>query len=65
MRKCRICGCTDDNCEKCITIIDHPCSWVEDDLCSACQPLIQMSNDELIEFYNRIQAILKERKILN
>lgn len=36
-RKCRICGCTDDDCQQCIEKTGEPCSWVEDDLCSACQ----------------------------
>src|SRR6186713_436062 len=36
-RKCRVCGCTDDDCRQCIEATGSPCSWVEDDLCSACQ----------------------------
>ena len=36
-RKCRVCGCTDDNCLECIKAQGHPCWWVEDDLCSRCQ----------------------------
>jgi len=35
---CRECGCTDDNCEQCIEATGEPCTWVEDDLCSACAP---------------------------
>lgn len=34
-KKCRVCGCTEDN--ACMTE-GVPCSWVEDDLCSACKP---------------------------
>jgi PRTRC genetic system protein E len=37
VRKCRVCGCTDDNCSQCIEKTGEPCHWVEDDLCSACQ----------------------------
>jgi len=34
-RRCRVCGCTDDN--ACWDpVANHPCYWVEDDLCSAC-----------------------------
>ena len=33
---CRVCGCTDDNCEQCIEAQGFPCSWVEEDLCSRC-----------------------------
>jgi PRTRC genetic system protein E len=35
-RKCRVCGCTQDNCKQCIEKTGQPCSWVEYDLCSAC-----------------------------
>lgn len=31
-RRCRVCACTEDD------ACDPPCSWVEDDLCSACLP---------------------------
>lgn len=36
-RRCRICGCSDDNCAGCIERTGKPCHWVEDDLCSACE----------------------------
>jgi hypothetical protein len=36
-RKCRNCGCTDDR--ACLDRIGFPCSWVADDLCSACLPI--------------------------
>jgi hypothetical protein len=35
-RRCRVCGCTDDDCRQCIEKTGEPCYWVEDDLCSAC-----------------------------
>jgi hypothetical protein len=35
-RKCRVCGCTDDDCRQCIEKTGSPCHWVEEDLCSAC-----------------------------
>lgn len=35
-QKCRICGCTDDDCRQCIERTGKPCYWVEGDLCSAC-----------------------------
>lgn len=35
-RACRVCGCTEDNCSQCVEKTGAPCSWVEDDLCSAC-----------------------------
>lgn len=36
MRACRVCGCTELDCARCIVKTGKPCSWVEDDLCSAC-----------------------------
>jgi len=41
VRRCRVCGCTDDNCAKCVAKIGMPCEWVndEEDLCSACVPI--------------------------
>lgn len=36
-RRCRVCGCTDDDCRQCIAKTGKPCHWVEMDLCSACE----------------------------
>lgn len=36
VRRCRGCGCTDDDCSQCIAATGIPCSWVDEDLCSAC-----------------------------
>lgn len=36
IRKCRVCGCTDDDCSQCIEAQGYPCYWVEYDLCSRC-----------------------------
>ncbi|HVU38076.1 MAG TPA: hypothetical protein VHC95_07055 [Opitutales bacterium] len=35
-RRCRVCGCTEDDCRQCIAKTGQPCHWVEPDLCSAC-----------------------------
>jgi ParB/RepB/Spo0J family partition protein len=35
-RTCRVCGCTEDNCQGCIERTGAPCTWIEADLCSAC-----------------------------
>lgn len=37
LRKCRVCGCTDDDCHQCIEKSGAPCYWVEQDLCSVCR----------------------------
>lgn len=34
--RCRVCGCTDDDCSGCIERTGEPCHWVEADLCSVC-----------------------------
>lgn len=36
-QRCRVCGCTQFDCSQCIEKTGSPCSWVEDDLCSACE----------------------------
>lgn len=36
VRRCRICGCTDDDCSGCIGRTGARCHWVAADLCSAC-----------------------------
>ena len=36
VNRCRVCGCTDDDCSGCFMRTGEPCHWVEDDLCSAC-----------------------------
>lgn len=38
VRRCRKCGCTDDDCGGCVIRTGEPCTWVEADLCSACVP---------------------------
>lgn len=35
-RKCRICGCTQDDCHQCIEAQGFACYWVAEDLCSRC-----------------------------
>ncbi len=35
-RKCRVCGCTDDDCRQCIEAQGHACSWLLDNLCTRC-----------------------------
>lgn len=36
---CRVCGCTDDDCSRCIEKTGVPCYWIAPDLCSACAPI--------------------------
>jgi ParB/RepB/Spo0J family partition protein len=35
-RTCRVCGCTEAHCEQCVERTGAPCTWVAEDLCSAC-----------------------------
>lgn len=37
IRRCRVCGCTTFDCQRCIERTGEPCSWVGPDLCTACQ----------------------------
>ncbi|MBT7163463.1 MAG: hypothetical protein HN904_11830, partial [Victivallales bacterium] len=34
VRECRVCGCTDGDCQGCIERTGEACHWVEWDLCS-------------------------------
>jgi len=38
VRRCRACGCTDEDCRQCVRVLGEPCHWVagEPDLCSRC-----------------------------
>ena len=36
LKKCFVCGCTDNDCTQCIERTGSPCYWVTEDLCSAC-----------------------------
>lgn len=47
VRRCRVCGCTDDDCSQCIERTGEPCSWVEWDLCSACHDAAIQYEDKL------------------
>ena len=40
VRKCRICGCVDGDCRRCIERTGRPCYWIEEDLCSACKTTV-------------------------
>lgn len=41
VRTCRVCGCTDNDCRQCIKKTGKPCTWIEQDLCSACGDAIK------------------------
>lgn len=41
-QKCRICGCTENDCSQCIKLTGKPCHWVESDLCSACADALKL-----------------------
>ncbi len=38
--RCRVCGCTDHDCDHCQEQTGGPCSWIKPNLCSACDPAI-------------------------
>jgi hypothetical protein len=35
--RCKVCGCTENDCRQCIEKTGRPCYWVTADLCSACE----------------------------
>lgn len=37
VRQCRVCGCTEDDCSRCVAAQGHACHWVADNLCSRCE----------------------------
>lgn len=36
IERCVICGCTNSDCRQCIEKTGFPCTWVSENLCSAC-----------------------------
>ncbi|MFL5810056.1 MAG: PRTRC system protein E [Flavisolibacter sp.] len=72
-RKCRVCGCTDEDCHQCIEKTGFACHWVEDDLCSACvetpeikvvdtraiaNPNSDSSNNNDMNFFEQLGSLL-------
>lgn len=47
VHKCRVCGCTDDDCRGCIERTGEPCHWVERTLCSACSSQAEGETSDL------------------
>ena len=69
VQKCRVCGCTDDDCAQCVEKTGTACHWVEDDLCSACEVnngaviINPKSGEEGQPLVTPIQEIKKEKKV--
>lgn len=42
---CRVCACTDYDCRQCIEKTGVTCYWVEEDLCSACSPGVELRRE--------------------
>ncbi len=50
VRRCRVCGCTEDDCSGCIERTGEPCHWIAPDLCSECEAVTgPIYNVELID----------------
>jgi hypothetical protein len=48
IRQCRVCGCTEADCQDCVERLGEPCEWVDGSkgtLCTACQPLLDKPVD--------------------
>lgn len=54
---CSSCGCTEEDCSRCIRVTGEPCRWILPDRCSACGPMA------LTSVGTRVLALL-ERSIL-
>lgn len=37
--RCKVCGCTSNDCRQCIEKTGKPCYWITTDLCSACETM--------------------------
>lgn len=44
-RKCKYCGCTDEDCRQCIERTGQACHWISDDVCSACADKAELNNN--------------------
>jgi len=44
-RKCKYCGCTDEDCSQCIERTGLACYWISEDKCSACN---QVNEEDII-----------------
>ena len=53
LRTCRVCGCTDDDCSQCVEKTGLSCHWVEDDLCSACNSVPDLSQEAVNALHDR------------
>ncbi len=36
VQRCHFCGCTEDDCQRCVERTGFPCSWHDTKTCSAC-----------------------------
>lgn len=41
--RCRVCGCTDQDCRQCVEKTGSSCFWFLPDLCSACVPKVYLA----------------------
>jgi len=44
-QKCAICGCTDDDCSKCVAVQGIPCHWAAENICSRCEDFGKVAYD--------------------
>lgn len=49
--KCKVCGCTNEDCRNCIEKTGKACHWVEEDLCSACEKEYDESHPRIQGYY--------------
>jgi hypothetical protein len=63
MMACRVCGCTEDDCQQCVEVQGFPCSWVEfyPPLCTRC--LFEGHKPKTAMGRMRARAFRRERKL--
>ena len=62
-RKCRVCGCTDDDCRQCIEATGDPCEWVAVDLCSRCEHEALCAVVVFVNKKGKIKAFVPKEKV--
>ncbi len=48
IKKCKICGCTDDDCTQCVKAQGKVCTWVTNELCSRCDKTINTEGPTIL-----------------
>jgi DUF3102 family protein len=63
VRTCRVCGCTEADCRRCVERAGAPCVWIGPDLCSACAKPVRVPVPQLVldTMHKRNSAVAIDR----